>query len=88
MRESGLSQRQSIEALQVATAIDGLRAQIAVTYSETWRDQRDRNLQINEELSAALTRLAQNSGDTATLTEMELDPTFDPHTILRSTISP
>lgn len=62
MRGKGLGQGRSVEALQMATAIDGIRARIAVIYGETWRDQREPNVQTSEQLIEALTYLAQESG--------------------------
>jgi hypothetical protein len=80
-----LDQGRSVETLQVTTAIDGIRAQIAVIYSETWRDQWERNVQTSEQLIEALTQLAPVVR--RQITDTELDPSCDPQNILRSTIS-
>jgi hypothetical protein len=86
MRERGFSQAQSTKALERVTGLDAIKAQIAVIYSETWRDQFQRNVQINRQFIDALIQLGQESGD-STITETELDVSFDPETILHSTIA-
>ena len=85
MRERGFNQPQSTEALTCVTGLDPIKAQIAVVYSATWRDQYQRNMQLNEQFVEALIQLGQESAD-STITETELDTTFDPETILHSTI--
>ena len=85
MRERGFNQPQSTEALTGVTGLDPIKAQIAVVYSATWRDQYQRNMQLNEQFVEALIKLGQESAD-STITETELDTTVDPETILRSTI--
>jgi hypothetical protein len=87
MRERGLSQARSIETLQAATAIDAIKAQIAVFYSDTWRDHWQKSVQTNEQLIEALSQLAQESGDQTTISETELDPSCEPLKTLRSTIA-
>jgi hypothetical protein len=83
MRESGLSQARSIETLQATSAIDAIKVQIAVFYSDTWRDHWQRSVQTNEQLIEALILLAQDSGDQTTISETELDPSCEPIKILR-----
>ena len=85
MRERGFNQAQSTEALNGFTGLDPIKAQIAVIYSETWRDQDERNVQLNEQFIEALIRVGQESG-ISTITETELDASFDPETVLQSTI--
>ena len=86
MRERGFNQAQSTEALNgVTTGFDPIKAQIAGIYSETWRDQDERNVQLNEQFIEALIRVGQESG-ISTITETELDASFDPETVLQSTI--
>jgi hypothetical protein len=48
MRERGFNPAQSTEALSGVTGLDLIKAQIVV-YSETWRDQYQRNVQLNEQ---------------------------------------
>ncbi|MBV9085572.1 MAG: hypothetical protein JOZ62_23095 [Acidobacteriaceae bacterium] len=85
MREKGLSQPESAEPLAWATAIDWEKAHIAVMHSEIWSDYFELCRQLNEELQGALMLLAQECS--ATVTETELDASFDPETILDSTFS-
>lgn len=59
LRERGLNQPRSRDALVTVTGIDDGHAQIAVLESETWKDQYERNLLIQEELEQALFQLTK-----------------------------
>ena len=56
------------EALNGVIGLDPIKAQIAVIYSETWRDQYERNVQLDEQFIEALIRVGQESGN-STITE-------------------
>ena len=86
MRDRGLSQGHSVEVLHATTGIGEIEAQIAVIYSDTWRDQWERNVKTNEQLMEALTQLTNESVG-AISTDEELEPSLDPQAILRCTIS-
>jgi hypothetical protein len=86
MRERGLSQEQSTEVLTGVARLDAIKAQIAVIHSEAWRDQYQRNAQLNQQFIDALIQLGEESGD-STITETELDKSLDLEIILHSTIA-
>jgi hypothetical protein len=61
MRNSGLNQPDSITLLTECTGVDLGDAQSAVLESTAWADQRERNIQIQDELAQALSELSQES---------------------------
>jgi hypothetical protein len=85
MREKGFNQAQSTEALTSVTGLDPIKAQIAVIYSETWRDQYQQNVHLNEQFFQALAQFGEEPAD-AVKTQTELDESFDPEIILHSSI--
>ena len=62
MRERGFSQAQSTEALERVTRFEAIKAQIAVIYSEPWRDRFQQNLELNQQFIAGLFQLGPRVG--------------------------
>ncbi len=60
MREGGLNQPRSADAIASITGVATGDAHVAVIESETWKDQRERNILIKEELEEALLALSKD----------------------------
>jgi hypothetical protein len=83
MRERGFNQRRSSDALTTVTGMSSDEARVAVLESETWRDQYERNLLIEDELAQALLELSRDESSGIKVVLEEEVASTDPKTILR-----
>lgn len=83
MRDRGYNQRRSADEPRTITGLSYEEAHAAVLESEAWKDQNERNLQIEDELAQAFIELSQyESSGIKVVFEVEVQAT-DPRLILR-----
>ena len=87
MRESGLNQPRSIDMLEAVAHVDRGAAQTAVLESETWRDQYERNMLIQDQLAKALFRLSKEGvpGVSVVINEKFTESSVNPEQVLKMT---